>query len=183
MKKNLIVLWILMIVGAQAQTPPASSANDVESSLKIKEIKMEKATLPGATEPWVKIVCTYVTTKSWTDNVVFVFDALLKKEGENEKGKIASGTLRYTNIPGGINVAIAYMSPNAAKRFGSPQYIKVVSYAGEDEAGSFEWSEGGKKPAENWTQHYNKTNGALLPVTVTPWSSLEYSRGADIAGN
>jgi hypothetical protein len=185
--RNILVTTCLFLlsgltnVSAQAEATPTSEA---EKILKISKIEIESATIPNTKDPWLKLVCTFTTSKPWIDAVSFSYTVLLQATGEGGKDQIrvVRSAVAYANIPRGQNQAILYLSPSVVKRYGSPRRIQIQAGAGDDILDQVKWSDPAKSVAvgDDWPTRYPVQDGVLLHVTRTPWVVWDYGRTPDL---
>jgi hypothetical protein len=158
-----------------SQTPPIEE----EPPVQIDGIKLEKAALPGSQLQWIKIIVSFTSNKKWLDGLAFGARALLK-EGASQR--VVTGNVRYSNIPGGKNSAIFYISPRATARFGEPELVEILAFYKDTEVAEKIWKNpASQTPPSEW-QDFNTYQNVLLNVTRTPWILIDYEKSPDIAG-
>jgi hypothetical protein len=165
---------------AQSSTnAPAASAE--MAPVKFQEIRVISAVPSAGAAAWGKILLDFEVSETWLDGLQFSVKALVGDGSPEKPFSVLTGNVRYFNIPQGKNSAVLYVSPNTLKRFGSLSAVQADLYFRDRVIGSKSWLGGkGAKPQENWGSQFQQKSGALLPISATPWVSVEYDKYPDI---
>jgi len=159
-----------------APTPPVESA-----PVKFQEIRVTSAAPSSGATAWGKILLDFEVAETWLDGLQFSVKALVGDGSPEKPFSVLTGNVLYFNIPQGKNSAVLYVSPNTLKRFGSLSAVQADLYFRDRVVGSKSWLGGkGPKPPENWQNQFQQKAGALLPISSTPWVSVEYDKYPDI---
>lgn len=181
-KYTFIIVAVISLFSDKLYT----QTNNVEASpVKITGFQLKNENLSGNNLPWTKFLCRFQTEKKWMDAVGFTFVALLHTVSEDGKDKFAivRNGVQYANVPGGENLAIMYLSPNATKRFGTPVAVRVRATFGDEAANAFLWKDESfnkLKIDENWLNIYPVMDGVLLNVAKTPWIVVDFGLTPDL---
>lgn len=169
---------LLFLITAVWFVSPLSAQEEPSepSPVTLTEIKIEKQPLPGSGVQWGKIVILFESKPAWADGIVLAADVLLK---EGERFRIASGVVRYSNIPRGTNRGFLYMSPSALRRFGEPVAVNVTAFYQDQEAGELRWQAPGGQVPDNWN-NFNRFSGIITDLLSTPWIMIDYDKAPDI---
>lgn len=151
---------------------PAPTPKEV----KIQQVTVEAAALPGSNRQWLKVVASFQTTPKWADGIAFNYTVLL---GSDKNFRVLQGIARYANVKGGVSRAVMYISPNTAERFGPPVAATVRAFYKDDLADEASYRGPGNIPA-NWERQFDKYPGLLLNVLQTPWFAYDYATSPDI---
>ncbi len=168
----LLATFVSSTLLAQAPTP-----GEKPKDVKIEQVTIETAALPGSTLPWAKLVTRFTSVPRWADGVVLNYSALLA--GPSNTFKIIQGVVRYANVKGGSNRAVMYISPHTVERFGTPVAILVKAFYKDEQIDEFNFKGPGQVPA-NWDRQFDRVQGLLLNVLQTPWVMADYSACPDI---
>lgn len=163
-------------VAAQTAPPVAGAPAEKPKDVKIEQLTIESAPLPGSTQPWAKLVTKFRSVPRWADGIVFNYQALL---GANNQFKVVQGVVRYANVKGGNSRAVMYISPNTVERFGPPIAITVRAFFKDEQIDEFVFRGPGQIPA-NWERQIDRIQGLLLNVLQTPWVMTDYAASPDI---
>jgi hypothetical protein len=159
-----------------APTPPVESA-----PVKLQEIRVTSAAPSSNAAAWGKVLLDFEVSETWLDGLQFAVKALVGDGTAEKQFSVLAGNVRYFNIPQGKNSAVLYVSPNTLKRFGALSAVQADLYFRDRVVGSKSWLGGkGPKPPENWQNQFQQKAGALLPISATPWVSIEYDKYPDI---
>jgi hypothetical protein len=172
----LLLIGIALLPRAFSQTPPKPPEADV---IKITDIKLETASLPGSSLQWTKIVVQFTNTEKWADGIVFSVQAVLEEKGQY---RLATGGVRYANVPSGSHSAVLYISPRAAARFGKPVAVQATCLFKDQEVAEASWKNPNASAPPNW-QNLNRYPGILVNVLSTPWLVLDFEKSPDVVGN
>lgn len=176
MKNKISIVFFVIGVSAFAQTPP----QEQQPTLRLNDVAIEKAALPGSSLEWTKIIARFTTTDKWTDGLMFSAIAVL---GDGPTSRAVTGNVRYSNIPAGTHQAIFYLSPRAAARFGTPKFVQITAFQKDTEADSKEWKAPGASGDSSDWQKLNIYNNVLVSVVRTPWIILDYEKAPDIVSD
>jgi len=167
---------------ATAQTTTNAPTPPVESTpVKFQEIRVTSAAPSTSASAWGKVLLDFEVAETWLDGLQFSVKALVGDGTPEKQFSVLTGNVRYFNIPQGKNSAVLYVSPNTMKRFGALTAVQADLYFRDRVVGSKSWLGGkGPKPPENWQNQFQQKAGALLPISATPWVSVEYDKYPDI---
>lgn len=178
----LCFLLAIRPAGAQTATNATSSAAPTESStVKFQEIRVTSASPSSGGPVWGKILLDFEVVDPWLDGLQFAVKALVGDGTPAKPFSVLMGNVRYFNIPQGKNSAVLYVSPNTLRRFGGIAAVQADIYFQDRVAGTKSWFGGkGPKPPENWVNQFQQKSGGLLPISATPWVSVEYDKYPDL---
>jgi hypothetical protein len=180
--RPLFLCLLLSPALAKAQSVTNAPAGPVETApVKFQDIRVTSAAPSAGAAAWGKILLDFEVSETWLDGLQFAVKALVG-DGTSEKPfSVLTGNVRYFNIPQGKNSAVLYVSPNTMKRFGSLAAVQAELYFRDRVVGSKSWlGAKGPKTPDNWGNQFQQKAGALLPISATPWVSVEYDKYPDI---
>jgi hypothetical protein len=163
-------------VTAPAQAPVAAEAKE-KPPAEIRTLRVVPATLGGGAQ-WLKLLVDFRTTPKWIDGLQLSITALCGDGSPERPYSVLTGMARYINVPRGDNTGVLYISPKTAARYGGVTAARADIYIGDRVVASAELKEGAKAPPK-WEAIYDKRDGALLPITATPWLGTEYDKYPD----
>jgi len=177
---TVVLLLTPWLAGAQPATnAPAAPAE--ASPVTFQEIRVTSASPSSAGPAWGKILLDFEVRDAWLDGLQFAVKALVGDGTPAKPFSVLMGNVRYFNIPQGKNSAVLYVSPNTLKRFGGLNAVQADIYFQDRVAGTKSWFGGkGPKPPENWGKQFPQKSGAPLPISATPWVSIEYDKYPDL---
>jgi hypothetical protein len=167
-------------IGLYAQEAPARGEEKEKPPVTIAEIRPVLAA--SGSGQWTKVLVTFNSDPKWLDGMQLSVTALVGDGTQDRPYSVLTGLVRYINVPKGQNTGVLYISPNTTKRYGGVAAATADIYLNDRVVSSLEWAGGGKKPPENWQGVYDRRDGALLPITSTPWVATEYDKYPDLVG-
>jgi len=163
-----------MLVGSVfSQEPPPQEKPPAE----ISEVRPVNATAPGGGE-WIKLLVDFQSTPKWIDGMQVSITALCGDGSKERPYSILTGLASYINVPKGRNTAVLFISPKTTARYGGVTAVRADLYLNDRVVSSGEWK-GAKAAPENWLSTFDRREGALLPITATPWLVSEYDQYPD----
>jgi len=161
------------------QDPPAEEA-PAGPPVKLVAIRATPASISSGSPAWNKILIDFEVDQPWIDGLQFSVSALVGDGTKDRPFAVLAGLLRHLNVPQGKSTTALYVSPNTTTRYGGLAAVHVDIYVNDRVISSLDWQgKGGKAPA-NWMNIYDRKEGALLPITATPWLTVEYDKYPDI---
>lgn len=148
----------------------------------ITEIRVLTGSPGGGGAIWTKLLTDVQVTPAWLDGVQISVQALVGDGSKEKPFMVLAGTARHINLPQGKQTSVLYISPNTTRRFGAVTAVHADLFFNDRVVSSLDWSGKGVKPPGNWMAIYDRKEGALLPITATPWVSVEYDKYPDILG-
>jgi hypothetical protein len=180
MNRRLKPAGLAIIFLAVVGTVTAQEEAKEKPAAEIKAVRIVPASLSGGAQ-WTKILVDLRTTPKWIDGMQVSVTALCGDGSPERPYTILSGMARYINVPRGDNTGVLFVSPKTTARYGGVTAAKADIYLNDRVVSSAEYKEGGKPPAK-WEATYDRREGALLPITSTPWLAVEYDKYPDTLG-
>jgi hypothetical protein len=172
------VIFCVFAAAFEAKSQPSLSEKDEEKPpAEINAIRVVPANVGGGAQ-WTKLLVDFRTTPKWIDGLQLSITALCGDGSEERPYSVLTGMARYINIPRGNNTGVLYISPKTTARYGGVAAATVDIYLNDRVVSSAELKEGAKAPP-NWQALYDRRDGALLPITATPWLASEYDKYPD----
>jgi hypothetical protein len=169
-----VVLLVASSFGALAQVEREAKE---KPPAEIRAIRVLPASLAGGAT-WTKLLVDFRTLPKWIDGMQISVTALCGDGSTERPYSILTGTVRYINVPRGDNTGVLFVSPKTTARYGGVTAAKADLYLNDRVVSSAEWEDGAKAPSK-WESTYDRRDGALLPITATPWLAVEYDKYPD----
>jgi hypothetical protein len=170
-----VALSAFLYSPAIAQEPPVE-----KPPAEIRSVRVVSAAAAGGAQ-WAKILVDFQSTPNWIDGMQISVTALCGDGSKERPYSVLTGLARYINVPKGNNTGVLFVSPKTIARYGGVTAAKADLYLNDRVVSSAELKEGGKAP-ENWQSVFDRRDGALLPITSTPWLTTEYDKYPDTLG-
>lgn len=174
MKKLLFPACLLFSIPCVLAQP--SPDQEAPPDIEVKEFRVEQAPAAGGTKPWLRLLVDFACRPSWADGIAFYYDVLLQK---GEEFRVLSGTARYSNVKRGKQVAVLYLSPNAAERFGVPIAAQIGVGYNDEMSEVFKWEAPGQNPPDGWATQFKRFPDQLMPISLTPFVATEHGKYPD----
>lgn len=175
--KSVRLLTFCFLCLAAAGTAAAQEETQEKPPAEIKAMRIVPATISGGAQ-WTKILVDFQTTPKWIDGMQISVTALCGDGSPERPYVILSGMARYINVPRGDNTGVLFVSPKTTARYGGVTAAKAALYLNDRVVSTGEYKGGGKAPSD-WEATYDRRDGALLPITATPWLAVEYDKYPD----
>lgn len=172
------LLWLSACV-LSAQTPAPEAASE-QSPVKILAIRAIPASVTPSGPAWTKLLVDFEVNRPWIDGLQISLIALIGDGSKDSPFSLLTGLIRHLNVPRGKSTSVLFISPNTTARFGSVAAVHADIYLNDRVVSSLDWFGKGAKPDANWMAIYDRKEGALLPITATPWLTIEYDKYPDI---
>lgn len=164
------------VLEAQGQLSP-SEKEEEKPPAEIKAIRVVPANVGGGAQ-WTKLLVDFRTIPKWIDGLQLSITALCGDGSQERPYSVLTGMASYINIPRGDNTGVLYISPKTTARYGGVAAATADIYLNDRVVSSAELKEGAKAPPK-WEAVYDRRDGALLPITATPWLATEYDKYPD----
>ena len=173
----LVCIWAATSLWGQ---DPSSEEAPAGPPVQMVAIRVTPGSVSSAGPVWNKILVDFQVDQSWIDGLQFSVSALVGDGTKDRPYAVLSGLLRHINVPPGKSTTALYVSPNTTARYGGIAAVHVDIYVNDRVISSLDWQGKGGKAQANWMNIYDRKEGALLPITATPWVAVEYDKYPDI---
>ncbi len=167
---------LAFVLQARGQAPAGQEAKE-KPPAEITALRVVPASIGGGAQ-WTKLLVDFKTAPKWVDGLQLSITALCGDGSQERPYSVLTGMARYINIPRGASTGVLYISPKTTARYGGVAAARADIYIGDRVVASAELKEGAKAPPK-WEAIYDRRDGALLPITATPWLATEYDKYPD----
>lgn len=173
-----LLAWLVATPLFAQTNPPLAPAEP--SPVKILAIRPVTASLNPTAPAWTKLLVDLEVNRPWLDGLQISLVALVGDGSKDRPFSLLTGLIRHLNVPQGKATSVLFISPNTIARFGTVAAAHADVYLNDRIVSSLDWFGKGAKPDANWMAIYDRKEGALLPITATPWLTVEYDKYPDI---
>lgn len=181
MKQGPFFAGIFLVTAAlvTAQTTNPEEITNESSPIKIIGIRPSNGSITSGGPVWTKLLVDFEVRRPWIDGMQISVLALIGDGTKERPFSLLAGLLRHLNVPEGKSTTALYISPNTTKRYGKVSAIRADVYLNDRVVSTLDWLGKGFVPPQNWSAVYDRKEGALLPITATPWLTVEYDSYPD----
>ena len=175
------VVFFLWVAASTLWAQTAGTESSPEPSpVKILAIRPVTASVTPSGPTWTKLLVDFEVNRPWIDGLQISVLALVGDGSKDRPFSLLTGLIRHLNVPQGKSSSVLYISPNTTARFGAVAAAHADVYLNDRVVASLDWLNKGQNQDKNWMAIYDRKEGALLPITSTPWLTVEYDKYPDI---
>jgi hypothetical protein len=178
MNRNVAAVFLIALFHAHVaiSQETAETQTAEKPPAEITGMRIESAGSGGS--PWTRVLVDFRCRPKWIDGLQVSMTVLVGDGTEERPYVILSGMARYINVPRGSSTGVLFISPSTTKRYGAVTAAQASIYVNDQAVSTFDYEGSGRAP-EDWQSVYDRREGALLPITATPWVVAEYDKYPD----